>query len=83
MVLPALLLFVPVVSNENLQLEGIVLLILIGYFSKGIIHYEIAKVFGPLIWGRAFCGWACWTAAVLEWLPVEKAGKISPLSIIH
>lgn len=76
MILPALLLFVPIVNNENFQLEGIVLLVLIGYFSKGIIHYAVAKVFGPLIWGRGFCGWACWTAAVLEWLPVAKKGRI-------
>lgn len=38
----------------------------------------MAKVFGPLIWGRGFCGWACWTAAVLEWLPVKKEGQIKP-----
>lgn len=75
-ILPALLLFVPIVNNENFQIEGVILLILIGYFSKGVIHYAIAKVFGPLVWGRGFCGWACWTAAVLEWLPVEKGAPI-------
>jgi len=78
MILPALLLFVPIANNENFQLEGIVLLLLIGYFSKGFIHFAIAKMFGPLIWGRGFCGWACWTAAVLDWLPVKKEGRISP-----
>lgn len=78
MVLPALLLFVPLVNNENFQLEGIVLLIAIGYFSKGVIHYAVAKVFGPLVWGRGFCGWACWTAAVLEWLPVRDDRKTIP-----
>lgn len=76
MILPVLLIFVPVANQENFQLEGIVLLLTIGFFSKGVIHYAIAKVFGPLIWGRGFCGWACWTAAVLEWLPVRKVGKI-------
>lgn len=76
MVLPSLLLFVPIANNENFQLEGIVLLILIGFFNKGFIHYAVAKLFGPLIWGRGFCGWACWTAAVLEWLPAKKEGKI-------
>jgi polyferredoxin len=75
-ILPALLLFVPVANNENFQLEGVVLLILAGYFSKGVIHYAVAKVFGPLVWGRGFCGWACWTAAVLEWLPVHKGAPI-------
>lgn len=76
LILPILLLFVPIINNENFQLEGVVLLLSIGFFSKGVIHYAIAKVFGPLIWGRGFCGWACWTAAVLEWLPVKKEGSI-------
>lgn len=76
MILPILLFFVPIVNNENFQLEGIILLISIGFFSKGFIHFAIAKAFGPLIWGRGFCGWACWTAAVLDWLPIKKQGHI-------
>lgn len=75
MILPCLLFFVPIVNRENFQLEGVALLILVGYFSKGVIHYAIAKIFGPLIWGRGFCGWACWTAAILEWLPINGVQK--------
>lgn len=56
-----------------------VLLLSIGFFFKGIIHFAVAKIFGPLIWGRGFCGWACWTAAVLEWLPIKKEGSIKPV----
>ena len=78
LILPSLLFFVPIVNNENFQLEGVLLIVLVGYFSKGFIHYAVAKLFGPLIWGRGFCGWACWTAAVLEWLPITKQGTISP-----
>ncbi|MFZ5643168.1 MAG: 4Fe-4S binding protein [Bacillota bacterium] len=78
MILPVLLLFVPIANNENFQLEGVVLIILIGYFNKGFIHYAVAKIFGPLIWGRGFCGWACWTAAVLDWLPIKDEGRIPP-----
>jgi ferredoxin-type protein NapH len=70
--LPALLLFGPLVNRENFQLEGVILIILVGYFSKGFIHFAVAKLFGPLIWGRGFCGWACWTAAILDWLPIKK-----------
>ncbi len=77
MILPCLLIFVPVINNENFQLEGIVLIVSIGFFSKGFIHYAVAKIFGPLIWGRGFCGWACWTAAVLDWLPMKKCGSKS------
>ncbi len=76
MIFPLLFLFVPIINNENFQLEGIVFLLTIGYFSKGIIHYAIAKVLGPFLFGRAFCGWACWTAAILEWLPIQKQGVI-------
>lgn len=72
LILPALLLFVPLVNNENFQLEGVVLIVLAGYFSKGFVHYAVAKLFGPLIWGRGFCGWGCWIAAVLDWLPISK-----------
>jgi polyferredoxin len=78
LIMPILLLFVPIFNNENFQLEGVMLIILVGFFSKGFIHYAIAKLFGPLIWGRGFCGWACWTAAILDWLPIQKEGIISP-----
>ena len=78
LILPALLVFVPLANHENLQLEGIVLLLSIGFFGKGVVHYAVAKVFGPLIWGRGFCGWACWTAAVLDWLPVDGASRRIP-----
>jgi polyferredoxin len=76
MILPMLLLFVPIVNHENFQLEGVALLIMAGFLGKGVIHLAVAKVFGPLVWGRGFCGWACWTAAVLEWLPIKKAGAV-------
>ncbi len=42
------------------------------YLFSGVIHYAIAKVLGPFIWGRGFCGWACWTAAILDWLPIKE-----------
>jgi len=75
MILPCLLLFIPIINNENFQLEGVVLIVMVGLFSKGFIHYAIAKIFGPLIWGRGFCGWACWTAAILDWLPIRNKKK--------
>lgn len=78
MILPCLLLFVPIVNNENFQLEGVILIVLVGFLSKGFIHYAVAKIFGPLIWGRGFCGWACWTAAVLDWLPIKSKNKRIP-----
>ncbi len=78
MILPCLLLFVPIANNENFQLEGVALIVLVGFFSKGFIHYSVAKLFGPLIWRRGFCGHACWTAALLDWLPIKNSGKQLP-----
>ena len=80
MILPCLLFFVPIVNNENFQLEGVFLIVLVGFFSKGFIHYAIAKLFGPLIWRRGFCGHACWTAAILDWLPIKNSINSLPRS---
>ncbi len=80
MILPCLLLFVPIVNNENFQLEGVMLIVLVGFLNKGFIHYLIAKIFGPLIWRRGFCGYACWTAAVLDWLPIKNNNNAIPRS---
>jgi len=66
------LIFLGIFQRENLQLEETVFYISAGMFSRVLIHYAVAKVFGPLIWGRGFCGWACWTAAILEWLPIKE-----------
>jgi polyferredoxin len=78
MILPCLLLFVPIVNHENFQLGGVALLVMVGFFSKGFIHYAVAKLFGPLIWGRGFCGWACWNAAIFDWLPITGTKKDIP-----
>ena len=61
--------FLGVVKIENMQLEGFFFYLLSGYFSGSVIHYLVAKVFGPVLFGRGFCGWACWTAMVLDLLP--------------
>lgn len=83
MIMPCLMIFIPIVNNENFQLEGVLLIVLVGFFSKGFIHYAIAKIFGPLIWGRGFCGWACWTAAILDWLPINGKKKTIDPQLKH
>lgn len=76
MISPLFLIFLGVLQRENLQLEETVfyvyLFVLTGLFIRVLVHYAVAKIFGPLIWGRGFCGWACWTAAILEWLPIRE-----------
>lgn len=80
MIAPIFLILLGFLQHENLQLEETVfyvaLLINTGIFTRVLIHYAIAKVFGPLIWGRGFCGWACWTAAILDWLPIKDNNPI-------
>lgn len=80
MTLPCLLFFVPIVNRENFQLEGVFLIVLVGVFYKGFIHFAIAKLFGPLIWRRGFCGHVCWTAAILDWLPIKNYNNKIPRS---
>jgi ferredoxin-type protein NapH len=71
--------FLGVIKMENMQLEGFFFYLLSGYFSGSVIHYMVAKVMGPILFGRGFCGWACWTAMVLDYLPYKrnKSGRIA------
>jgi ferredoxin-type protein NapH len=76
MISPVFLVFIGLLQRENLQLEETIFYIAAGWFTRVLIHYFIAKILGPFIWGRGFCGWACWTAAMLEWLPIHENKKI-------
>lgn len=59
-------------GRENMQLEGFYFYLLSGLFQATVIHYIIAKIVGPLFFGRGWCGWACWTAAILDLLPFKR-----------
>jgi len=59
-------------SRENVQLEGAVFGLLSGVIQMGVIHYGIAKIVGPLLFGRMWCGWACWTVMILDLLPFKR-----------
>lgn len=59
-------------KKENMQLEGLFFYLLAGFFAGSVIHYFIAKIVGPVLFGRGFCGWACWTAMVLDLLPYKR-----------
>jgi ferredoxin-type protein NapH len=60
------------IVKENMQLEGFFFYLMAGIVGGAIIHYLVAKIFGPVVFGRGFCGWACWTAAVLDLLPYKR-----------
>jgi len=59
-------------GRENIQLEGAIFGLLTGVVQMGVMHYMIAKIFGPLLFGRMWCGWACWTVMVLDLLPFKR-----------
>jgi polyferredoxin len=81
--------FLGLIAGENMQLEGFFFYILAGVFAGSTIHYLVAKIAGPLVFNRGWCGWACWTAMVLDLLPYKRnkgarlAGKWGYLRYAH
>ena len=55
------------------QIEGLFFDLLSGVLLAAVIHYLIAKLVGPLLFGRVWCGWACWTALLLDQLPWKRS----------
>ncbi len=66
-----MLVYLGIISNENMQIEGFWYYLFTGVFEAATIHYAAAKIFGPLLFGRGWCGYACWTAMVLDLLPYK------------
>ena len=66
-----MLVYLGLINRENMQIEGFWYYLFTGAFEAATIHYAVAKIFGPLIFGRGFCGYACWTAMVLDFLPYK------------
>lgn len=66
-----MLIYLGLISNENMQIEGFWYYLFTGVFEAATIHYAVAKIFGPLIFGRGWCGYACWTAMILDLLPYK------------
>lgn len=70
-----MLLYLGIISRENMQIEGFWYYLFLGVFEAATIHYAVAKIFGPLVFGRGWCGYACWTAMVLDFLPYKQPKK--------
>ena len=58
---------------RNAQIEGLVFGVLTGVMVGPVTHYLLGKFAVPLAAGRLWCGWACWTAALLDQLPYDRA----------
>lgn len=70
-----MLVYLGIISNENMQIEGFWYYLFTGVFEAATIHYAVAKIFGPLLFGRGWCGYACWTAMILDLLPYKSPTK--------
>lgn len=66
-----MLVYLGLICHENMQIEGFWYYLFTGVFEAATIHYAVAKIFGPLIFGRGWCGYACWTAMILDFLPYK------------
>lgn len=67
-----MLVYLGLIRRENMQIEGFWYYLFSGAFEAATIHYAVAKLFGPLFFGRGWCGYACWTAMVLDLLPYKQ-----------
>ena len=67
-----MLVYLGLFCNENMQIEGFWYYLFTGVFEAATIHYAVAKLFGPLVFGRGWCGYACWTAMILDLLPYKE-----------
>ncbi len=70
-----MLIYLGLICHENMQIEGFWYYLFSGVFEAAVIHYAVAKIFGPLLFGRGWCGYACWTAMVLDFLPFKTPAK--------
>ncbi len=70
-----MLVYLGLLSHENMQIEGFWYYLFTGVFEAATIHYAVAKIFGPLVFGRGWCGYACWTAMILDFLPYKVPQK--------
>lgn len=67
-----MLVYLGLLCRENMQIEGFWYYLFLGVFEAATIHYAVAKICGPLIFGRGWCGYACWTAMILDLLPYRQ-----------
>ena len=60
-------------GRVNLQIEGLFFLTAAGVFGGATTHFLMAKIIGPIVFGRNWCGWACWTVMLLDFLPWKQS----------
>jgi ferredoxin-type protein NapH len=80
-----MLVYLGIIRRENMQIEGFFYYAFIGVFEAALIHYIVAKIAGPFLFGRGWCGYACWTAMILDLLPykIPKQERVKKLGILR
>ncbi len=83
-----LMMMAGIAGRTNLQIEGFFFYVLSGTVSGAIVHFAMAKILGPLLYNRNWCGWGCWTSMVLDLLPYRdnvkwKPGNLRYLRFFH
>jgi polyferredoxin len=80
-----LLVYLGIICRENMQIEGFFYYAALGVFQAAVIHYMVAKIAGPFIFGRGWCGYACWTVMILDLLPYRtpKNPRIKRLGLLR
>ncbi len=68
-----LLLLALLTDHGNMQLEGLFFGVLTGFANYIVLHYALAKIVGPLVFGRIWCGWACWFGMIFDLLPYTNS----------
>ena len=66
-----MLVYLGIICKENMQIEGFWYYLFLGVFEAAVIHYLVAKIAGPVFFGRGWCGYACWTGMILDLLPYK------------
>ena len=78
-----MLVYLGIICRENMQIEGLWYYLSLGIFQAVAIHYMVAKIGGPLLFGRGWCGYACWTAMVLDFLPYKTPKNLRSEKLGH
>lgn len=60
-------------QQSMVAVEGLFFELFSGIFGAALLHFLLAKLVGPLFFGRVYCGWACWTGAMLDLLPFRHS----------
>lgn len=68
-----LLIGVAVCTRSNTQIEGVLMNLMGGVLGAALLQFLLFKLFGPLLFGRAFCGWVCWHMMAFEKQPFSTS----------